>query len=135
MRLTEHRSQAKGLADLLLYDSLVDDGVLVLQDGALLSGWSFRGPDMASATHEEMAALSARLNSALKLGSGWMIQCDAIRAVAPDYPGLGHFPDAVTAVIDEERRQQFSAEGAHFESEYFLTLTYLPPASPIGSTS
>jgi type IV secretion system protein VirB4 len=128
MRLTEHRSQAKGLPDLLLYDSLVDDGVLLLQDGALLSGWSFRGPDMASATHEEMAALSARLNSALKLGSGWMIQCDAIRAVAPDYPGLGHFPDAVTAVIDEERRQQFSAEGAHFESEYFLTLTYLPPA-------
>lgn len=128
MRLTEHRSRAKGLADLLLYDSLVHDGVLLLQDGALLAGWSFRGPDMASATHEEMAALSARLNSALKLGSGWMIQCDAMRAVAPDYPGAGHFPDAVTAIIDEERRQQFSAEGAHFESEYFLTLTYLPPA-------
>ena len=31
-------------------------------------------------------------------------------------------------MIDEERRQQFLAEGAHFESEYFLSLTYLPPA-------
>ena len=30
-------------------------------------------------------------------------------------------------LIDEERRQQFLAEGTHFETEYFLTLTYLPP--------
>jgi type IV secretion system protein VirB4 len=33
----------------------------------------------------------------------------------------------VTRVIDDERRQQFMDEGAHFESDYFLTLTYLPP--------
>jgi type IV secretion system protein VirB4 len=128
MRLTEHRARAKGLADLLLYDSLVNDGVLLLQDGALLAAWSFRGPDMASATNAEMAALNARLNSTLKLGTGWMIQCDAIRSRAPEYPAPGAFPDPVTMLIDEERRQQFSAEGAHFESEYFLSLTYLPPA-------
>jgi type IV secretion/conjugal transfer VirB4 family ATPase len=128
MHLTEHRARAKGLADLLLYDSLVDDGVLLLQDGALLAAWSFRGPDMASATNAEMAALSARLNSTLKLGTGWMIQCDAIRSRAPEYPDGGGFPDPVTRLIDDERRQQFSAEGAHFESEYFLSLTYLPPA-------
>jgi type IV secretion system protein VirB4 len=127
MLLTEHRSRAHGLADLLLYDSLVDDGVMLLQDGGLMAAWAFRGPDMAAATHAEMAALSARLNSTLKLGTGWMIQCDAIRSRAPEYPDLGAFPDPVTTVIDEERRQQFSAEGAHFESDYFLTLTYLPP--------
>jgi type IV secretion system protein TrbE len=33
----------------------------------------------------------------------------------------------VTRVIDDELRQQFMAEGAHFESDYFLTLTYLLP--------
>ena len=33
----------------------------------------------------------------------------------------------MTALIDEERREQFMAEGVHFESEYFLALTYLPP--------
>jgi type IV secretion system protein VirB4 len=123
----EHRSKALGLADLLLYDSLVDDGVLLLQDGAFVCGWSFRGPDMASATHAEMGVLSARLNRILRLGSGWMVQCDAIRSVAPEYPGSGEFPDPVTRVIDDERRMQFLAEGAHFESEYFLTLTHLPP--------
>lgn len=127
MQVLEHRSQAKGLADLLLYDAMVDDGVLLLQDGALMAAWAFRGPDMASATHAEMAALAARLNSILRLGSGWMIQCDAIRSAAPGYPSEGAFPDAVTWLIDEERRQQFTAEGAHYESEYFLALTYLPP--------
>ena len=127
MQFTEHRSRAQGLADLLLYDSLIDDGVMLLQDGALMAAWTFRGPDMASATNGEMAALSARLNSVLKLGTGWMIQCDAIRSRAPEYPGPGAFPDPITTLIDEERRQQFSAEGVHYESEYFLSLTYLPP--------
>ena len=45
----------------------------------------------------------------------------------PDTRTPGAFPDPVTRVIDDERRQQFMAEGAHFESDYFLTLTYLPP--------
>jgi type IV secretion system protein VirB4 len=127
MQVAEHRRIARGISDLLLYDSMVDDGVLLLQDVALLAAWSFRGPDMASAMHSEMAALSARLNAVLRLGSGWMIQCDAIRSRAPQYPGAGSFPDPVTALIDEERHQQFMAAGAHYESEYFLCLTFLPP--------
>jgi type IV secretion system protein TrbE len=56
-----------------------------------------------------------------------MVQCNAIRSQAPGYPGAGAFPDPVTRLIDEERRQQFEREGTHFESEYFLTLTHLPP--------
>jgi type IV secretory pathway VirB4 component len=127
MQITEHRTHARGLADLLLYHALVDDGILLQQDGSLLAAWSYRGPDTMSASDAEMAALSARLNSVLRLGSGWMVQCDAIRSQAPGYPAAGAFPDTVTRVIDDERRQQFTAEGAHYESEYFLTLTYLPP--------
>src|ERR1035438_6044277 len=56
-----------------------------------------------------------------------MLHADLIRSRAPGYPDTGAFPHAVTRVIDAERRQQFMDEGAHFESEYFLTLTYLPP--------
>jgi type IV secretory pathway VirB4 component len=123
----EHRANPRGLADLLLPHALIEDGILLQQDGSLLTGWTFRGPDMMSAAAAEMDALSARFNSALRLGSGWMVQCDAIRSRAPGYPEQGAFPDGVTRVIDDERRQQFMQEGAHFESEYFLTLTYLPP--------
>lgn len=127
MHVTEYRTKAHGLPDLLLFDALIDDGILLQQDGSLLAAWSFRGPDMASATHAEMAALSARLNGILRLGSGWMIQCDAIRSLAPDYPDQGAFSDTATRIIDDERREQFMAEGSHYESQYFLTLTYLPP--------
>lgn len=126
MRLAEHRRTLRGLPDLLLYDSLIDDGVMLLEDGALLAAWNFRGPDMASATHAEMAALSARLNTVLRMGDGWMVQCDAIRSRAPEYPEKGAFPDPITELIDEERRQQFLSEGTHYESEYFLALTFLP---------
>src|ERR1700686_250833 len=127
MQRSEHRIKARGLADLLLPFALIDDGILLQQDGWLLAGWSYRGPDMMSAAVSEMDALSARLNSVLRLGSGWMVQCDAIRSRAPGYPEQGSFPDGVTRVIDDERRQQFMQEGAHYESEYFLTMTYLPP--------
>src|SRR6202050_2567183 len=127
MHRSEHRTNPRGLADLLLPYALIDDGILLQQDGSLLAGWSYRGPDMMSAAASEMDALSARLNHVLRLGSGWMVQCDAIRSRAPGYPERGAFPDPVTRVIDDERRQQFMDEGAHFESEYFLTLAYLPP--------
>jgi len=61
-----------------MHHALIDDGVLLQQDGSLLAGWTYRGPDMMSSPPSEMDALSARLNSVLKLGSGWMLQCDAI---------------------------------------------------------
>lgn len=127
MHITQHRTRARGLADLLLPFALIEDGILLQQDGSLLVAWSFRGPDMHSATHAEMHALAARLNAILRLGSGWMIHTDLIRSQAPGYSIESGFPDPVTRVIDDERRQQFMDEGSHYESEHHLALTYLPP--------
>ena len=73
LSLTEYRTKEESLADRLNYAGMIDDGVMLLKDGALLAGWYFRGPDLASSTVEELAAVSARLNAALKLGSGWMM--------------------------------------------------------------
>ncbi|WP_430321803.1 hypothetical protein, partial [Salmonella enterica] len=52
---------------------------------------------------------------------------EAQRTPALDYPE-SEFPDPVSALVDLERREQFSEEGAHFESLYFLTLLWMPPA-------
>src|SRR5215831_687121 len=127
MHRNEYRAKPRGLADLLLPFALIEDGILLQQDGSLLAGWSYRGPDMHSATHAEMDALTQRFNSVLRLGSGWMLHADLVRSRAPGYPQAGAFPHTVTRVIDEERRRQFMGEGVHFESEHFLILTYLPP--------
>ena len=36
--------------------------------------------------------------------------------------------DAISALVDYERREQFEEEGAHFESFYYLTFVWMPPA-------
>ncbi|MFZ8436849.1 hypothetical protein ACO1M6_14050, partial [Staphylococcus aureus] len=43
------------------------------------------------------------------------------------YPD-SRFPDPVSALVDAERRAQFEEQEAHFESAYYLTLCWLPPA-------
>jgi type IV secretion system protein VirB4 len=40
---------------------------------------------------------------------------------------MSHFPDPVSRLVDEERRQQFMREGMHFESRYVLVVQYTPP--------
>src|SRR5213592_1858738 len=123
------RSHPKGLADLLNYAALADQGICLLKDGAFLAAWSYAGPDLESASHEELAVLSSQVNSALvRLGNGWMLHVDAIRRPSVSYPEAGAFPDSTTSLIDDERRERYTAEGTHFESAYYLSLTYRPPA-------
>src|SRR5262249_26288544 len=119
----------KGLADLINYAALVDDGICLLKDGGFLAAWAYTGPDLESASHDELAVLSSQVNSALvRLGNGWMLHVDAIRRPSIGYPEGGAFPDSTTRLIDDERRERYTAEGTHFESAYYVALTYRPPA-------
>ncbi|MBL8772190.1 MAG: conjugal transfer protein TrbE [Phenylobacterium sp.] len=126
--LREYRSRTARLPDYLPWAALIGPGVVLNKDGAFQRTARFRGPDLDSATAAELVAASARLNAALRrLGSGWAIFVEAQRNAAETYP-LSDFPDPVSALVDEERRAAFEAHGAHFESAYFLTFVYLPPA-------
>ena len=128
LKLKQFRDRARGLSDLLNFALNPADGVLQNKDGSLTVSWYFRGQDMDSATHSELAAISARLNGILVgLGNGWLLNCDAIRRPATTYPANGHYPERISWLIDQERRQQYEREGAHFETTYALSLTYLPP--------
>jgi type IV secretion system protein VirB4 len=128
LALREFRSTAKGLPDLLNYAAVVDEGVVLNKDGSLTAAWAYRGDDLESASAPELSALSARVNAAFaRRGSGWMLHVDALRSTARDYPDVGAFPDRTTLLIDRERRVAYEAEGAHYESRYVLSVTYLPP--------
>ncbi|TFI58283.1 conjugal transfer protein TrbE [Sphingomonas parva] len=128
MSLSEYRNKAARLADFLPWAALVGEGVVLNKDGSFQRSARFRGPDLDSATPSELVAATARLNSALRrLGSGWAIFVEAQRTPALKYPE-SEFPDPVSALVDMERREQFREEGAHFESRYFLTLLWMPPA-------
>ena len=125
--LREYRTKRVLLADYLPWAGLAATGIVLNKDGSLQRTCRFRGPDLDSATDAELVAVCARLNNALKrLGSGWALFVEALRHEAAGYPE-SRFPDPVSFLVDRERRAMFETEGAHFESECFLTFAYLAP--------
>lgn len=128
MNLAEYRTRNNRLADYLPWAALVEKGVILNKDGSLQRTARFRGPDLDSAVPAELVAVTGRLNNAFRrLGSGWTIFVEAQRRAANHYPDCS-FPDAASALVEAERKASFEEAGAHFESTYFLTFTYLPPA-------
>lgn len=130
LRLRRHRSKDAGLADLLNYAAVVEDGIVVGKDGSLQASWLYRGEDQASSADQQLDQATVLINKALApLGTGWILNVDAARRPAPSYPArhLSSFPDPVSAAIDEERRRQFTTPGALFEAYFVITLTWLPP--------
>ncbi len=128
MNLAEYRRSGASLADFLPWAALVDKGIVLNKDGSFQRTARFRGPDLDSSVPAELVAVAGRLNNALRrLGSGWAVFVEAQRYSSNAYPPSS-CPDVASALVDAERRAQFEEEGAHFESAYFLTFLYLPPA-------
>jgi type IV secretion system protein VirB4 len=135
LSLREYRNRADRLADHLPWAALVAPGVVLNKDGSFQRTARFRGPDLESATEAELIAACARANNVLKrIGSGWALHFEAERREALGYPA-GTFPEAASWLVDEERRASFEAVSAHFESHYYLTLTFLPPADQVDTAS
>jgi type IV secretion system protein VirB4 len=128
MNLSEYRRSTESLADFLPWAALVDEGIVLNKDGSFQRTARFRGPDLDSSVPAELVAVAGRLNNALRrLGSGWAVFVEAQRYQSNAYPPSS-CPDVASALVDAERRAQFEEEGAHYESAYFLTFLYLPPA-------
>ena len=130
LALKNHRSTDAGFADLLNYSAMVEDGVVVGKNGSFMVAWMYQGEDNASSTDAQRETVSFRLNQALSgMGNGWMIHVDAVRRPAPIYPvpAASHFPDPLTAAVDEERRRLFEKLGTMYEGLFVLTVTYFPP--------
>ena len=131
--LGEFQRRPAVLSDLLPWGFFMGKGLIVNKDGSFQKTVAFRGPDLASSTKEQLVATRGRVNNALRrLGSNWCLHIEARRRPAPNYP-KSDFPDRYSAVVDEERRQAFEQRRVHaFESDYFITFTYLPPAERVG---
>ena len=131
LQLKRHRSTEPGVCDLLNYAAVVANGVVIGKNGALMAGWEYTGDDNASATDTQRDVVSARINQAFaRLGSGWMLHVDVGRSPVEAYSArrLSHFPDRVSAAIDEERRAYFAQPGAAYQSRCVLCVTYMPPS-------
>ena len=131
--LSEYQKHPRRLSDYLPWAAFIGPGVILNKDGSFQRTIRFRGPDTGSATSGELMAMRARLNNVLKrLGSGWCIHVEAVRKSAQLYP-TSCFPNSAAAFIDQERQRTFTDDGNHYESNYFLTLTFLPPEDQVRS--
>ena len=123
------RTQELATPDLLPYACMVAPGVILNKDGSYMASWFYTGKDDASMTAHDRNVTNERINAALKrLGSGWCMHFNAIRTRSDIYPDAetSFFPDAVSSMIDRERREFFEAAGNSFETVTTLTLTYTP---------
>lgn len=127
LNLLEYKKTPDKISDLINWAALVDESVVLNKDGSLQITLQYRGPDLDSSTESELVSTSARLNNVLRrLGKGWAIYAEAQRRESRSYP-KSHFPDPVTKLIDEERKESFK-QTSHFESFYYLTFIYMPPS-------
>jgi type IV secretion system protein TrbE len=129
-QLKKHRKQQAGLADLLNYAAVIDDGVIIGKNGAFMAAWLYQAEDITNTTDEAREMVSFRINQALSaMGNGWMVHVDAIRLAAPGYSDrdASYFPDDVSLAVDEERRSLFEEIGTLYEGYFVMTLTWYPP--------
>ena len=125
--LDEHRRRPHSLADHLPWAMLVAEGVVLNKDGSFTTAFRFRGPDLESSTEDELMAVRARLNNALKrLGTGWCLHVEARRREAETYPE-SDFDLDIAWLIDAERRGRFEQGDPAFETDFRIALTWLPP--------
>ena len=128
LNLREYRERPKRLADYLPWAMLAAPGIVLNKDGSFQRTIRYRGPDLESASAEELVSFTARINNVLKrIGSGWALFFEAARSPASEYP-TSEWRDGAAFLVDEERRAHFESAGKHFESTHFLTFAWLPPS-------
>lgn len=125
--IAEYQKRPTKLADYLPWALLVAPGIVLNKDGSFQRTAKYRGPDLDSATPSELISVSARINDILKrFGSGWALNFEADRHEIKTYP-KSDFPDAASWLVDEERRASFEQKEMHFDTGFYITLSYLPP--------
>ena len=130
VNLNLFRSKAKGLPDILNYAVSISPGLYANKDGSLMASYKYQASDIFSSTELERNVIAKRINSVFsKFGNGWTIHIDAIRQPIKEYPKKREcfFPDRITEMIDDSRREFFLAQDNLFETVNIITLTYLPP--------
>lgn len=124
------KRESEGFSDLLLYDCLIEDNIVLLKNGSLLTCFSYEGKDLSQLPEDDKIMMSELINKAIfELGSGWTINFDAIRVETNSYSdrSLSFFPDKVSYAIDEERRTLFNSKDTMYVTTNFISLLYTPP--------
>ncbi len=129
--LQEHRTEPAGLADLLNWGFLVDDGIILPKDGSLLAGWRYWGRTSAPRRRRRWNALSQQqVNDAVLPFTGHV---DVSRRRDPAAVGRLR-PLCLSGPPDPAHRRRAArglctaSASRQFETQYVLT-SDPPPAA------
>src|SRR5687767_14422970 len=119
------------LSDLKPWAYLIDKGIVLNKNGSLTTGFVYRGEDIANLTEQQSIDISLIVNQALKMfDTGYVLHADLIRRSAnlDLSKNINYFNNDVASLIEQERIQQFSSKH-YYNSDYVITITYLPSIS------
>ena len=119
--------EAKGkLSTYVPYICLVDEGIVLNQNGTLQTTIKYRGFDLDSCTAGELESINARLNDIIKrFGGEWSLFIEARRIKSNAYEEINS-KYIVVNILEKIRKDNFY-RNEHFESEYYLTFVKLLP--------
>ncbi|OFL29759.1 ATPase [Fusobacterium sp. HMSC064B12] len=125
--IKEYQDEKNKLSTYVPWIAMIDKEAIILnKNGTFQKTLKFRGHDLDSATMYELKNSDARLNDVLRrLDGGWTMHIEAKRVRSKEY-STNEIDNFAVKLIDNERKNKFES-GNYFESEYYLTLTYLTP--------
>src|SRR3990167_6000841 len=115
-----------GFSDCLTYLTLLNENTILHKDGALSRHFRYIAPDLESSMDSELDFHADTWSQSFSfLGNGWMVETHVLTQPFQGYSKPQEFPNVVSALIDDERRQQFHQEN-YFQTEYYLSITWKP---------
>ena len=101
--------------------------IVITKDGSFQTTFKVRGKDLDSSTVYELLNVTERMNETLKqLDNNWTLQMNAIRSKIKKYTDKKGIKNIPIRILELERSEFFSS-GNHYESDYYMTFTWLVP--------
>lgn len=112
------------VSDLIDYAFLVDDNVLLLKSGSLMSMYALELPDLTMQPQSKINMVyELAQNALLKLDGHYCLHIDAVRNHDAHYIPALEVNHPVLKDIEERRMHLFQEEGV-FHSQLYLSITY-----------
>lgn len=117
-------------SDYLPWGYLVEEGIIFNKNGSYQKTFKIQGKDRKSLEIIDMIDLRAKINNAFKTLDGDVaIHIESRRIKAQPYQ-KGNFKELLLQMIDKVREDKYNS-GTFYVTEYYLTITWLPPVDLI----
>lgn len=101
--------------------------IILTKDGSFQTTFKIRGKDLDSCTGYELLNITERINNTLKqLDNNWTLHINAIRKKIKKYQNKQNMKSIPIKILEIERTEFFNS-GNHYESDFYITFTWLTP--------